>query len=1756
MSNVIDRKVVEMDFDNANFERNAKTSLSTIDKLKAALDFKGSANSLSELSKSAQHFNMFNVENSAEAVKNRFSAMEIIGVGALMRIGQQAVDTGEKLIKSMSTDQIMAGWDKFAKKTTSTATLLGQGFNMDEVTEQLERLNWFTDETSYNFTDMVDSIGKFTASGKGLTESVDAMQGIANWAALSGQNATTASRAMYQLSQAMGAGVMRKEDYKSIQNAAMDTDEFRQKALDAAVALGTLKKNADGSYQSLVATGKGAESFTKSQFTEKLTEGLWFTDKVMMQVFNDYSKGLGDIKSFIDGLSKDESLLTSEVIKAKEAFDKGEASFEAYAKTLDLSGPSIEKLRELVKGLDDFGIKAFGAAQKARTFEDAIDSVKDAASTTWMNIFELFIGNAEEATEVWTDLANYLYDVFVEPLNKLYDFFDDLLNGVEGNRDRFIDIFRNIAGVFESITKPIKQAFSEIFPADENRAANFKGFLDNLNGILKGLKLNELQSIQLKNAFKGLFSVIKFGINAIKTIVTAMKPLITFAGILFNNLLHIASILGAILTGKFANVDVFEKINGAVEVLVGNLLDLIDAFRSTFASLKRDILDGENKLAAFLYFINDVCLDTVYAVTATIAELVKEITGIDISKITDYIDDIAYFVYEALFQSMSLIFNGEGIGEIISTLLNELKWLGIYIIGIFEDLTGIDLSKLKDNFKKLFDSIIEGVDDLSISFSVIDFIPDILDRIKEGLKKVKLFFDPLAEAVRDFVVGILGKIKDNPFLSITTALNAKVFLDIAKAIFGTIQAIPELVKSFKDIQENVCDTLDAVKDTLKALQEQVKSKLIMSIAIAVGILTVSLLLLSTIDAKEISGTIKLFSTALGELVIAFGILEGISSKLGSSGVGKLAIPILAIAASVFILAQALKKIGESGNTFEEVAENLIAMFFIFGYLIAAIALLDMMDLSAKSIGKLILIGIFAQLLGNAIKILAEAMAIIGTIDTGKFMSTWLTLTGAIADMILSIWALEGTNPEGLIKVAISMMLIAAAVKILASAINDLAATDPIGMAQAFSVVGLSIGALVKSMEALNNKNVLLQTALSLIAIAIAVKILTDTIIKLSSYDGKDLAKGFILMAGAMAVVAIISNLLQSSLLKAGIGLIFVAIALKKMANLMIELGQENTEELAWGLLALTGALLLLAAATKLLESNISGAASMLIIAAGLYIMAEAMKKMEEINLGELLADLILVIASMTALTILAAVAQEFIMGAVALIAISAAFTIFAAGCLLLAQADPVKLLENLVIAIVGFAAVIAILVVATSVLTALAGTIMIGAAVFLAASLMFGLGLTIISAGVALISISANLFAMTAASLSEAVIMVADAFRGNIAVLLEGAAALGVLGGVLLIAGIGSAVMAIAGAALTVVILAAAVALAALSGAVALLNSVLESFGESAKTAGESLKDFSESMVKSAPGLVAGALAVEAMVPTLKSITKANKSFAAGASDAAEGLIMMSNALSSMTVSITSFNEASVQLEAELKKLSVTLASMSVQISVALTASQKILNSAIPTFQTIGSNLVLGFVKGILAKTAIAVLTATALGRACANALKRSLQIHSPSRVTDEIAGYFMEGFTNRLDDTKSVEDSAENMGDAAIKSLNAAMSSAYDNLDSDISDPVIKPVMDLSEIQNGSKSLDAMVSRDRATSVMANYRTQRSYEEEEAANNANLLTNLNNKLLGAMTVNNENDTPFNINVVLEGNAGEIFRLVRVENDRFVKSAGYSPLLR
>ena len=363
MSTTIDQRVVEMRFDNKHFENNVSTTMSTLDKLKQKLNLDGATRGLENINNATKNVKMDGLASAVENVSMKFSALQVMGVTALANITNKAVDAGERLVKSLSVDQIMAGWNKYGQKTSSVQTIMNAtGLEIEEVNKYLDKLMWFSDETSYGFTDMTAALGQMTSAGGDIKKLIPLITGVANATAFAGKGASEFSRVMYNLNQSYGAGYLQYMDWRSIDLAGVSSKQLKQTFIDVGEELGKIKKG----------------TITVADFANTLKD-RWADTEVMEAAFGRFAE-------------------MSE--KAYEMVKAGE---------VDTASKAYEILSEQYDGV---AITAAKAAQEAKTFSEAIDATKDAVSSGWMKTFELIFGDYVQAKELWTGLANVLWDVF------------------------------------------------------------------------------------------------------------------------------------------------------------------------------------------------------------------------------------------------------------------------------------------------------------------------------------------------------------------------------------------------------------------------------------------------------------------------------------------------------------------------------------------------------------------------------------------------------------------------------------------------------------------------------------------------------------------------------------------------------------------------------------------------------------------------------------------------------------------------------------------------------------------------------------------------------------------------------------------------------------------------------------------------------------------------------------------------------------------------------------------------------------------------------------------------------------------------------------------------------------------------------------------------------------------------------------------------------------------------------------------------
>lgn len=429
----IDQRIVEMQFDNRQFESGVKTTISTLDRLKQKLNFGKSAQSLDDLSKASKRFSLEGLASSVENIASKFSFMGVMGVTAMQRISNAAITTGKRLVSALTIDPIRSGLSEYETQIGAIQTILSntrsKGTTLDQVNNALDELNAYADKTIYNFTEMTRNIGTFTAAGVDLDTSVAAIKGIANLAAVSGSTSVQAATAMYQLSQALASGTIRLMDWNSVVNAGMGGDVLQSALKETARVHG-------------IAIDQMIEE--QGSFRETLQKG-WLTSEIMLET----------LQKFTGDLSKEQILAM---------------------------GYTAEQAEEIIA----LGKDANDAATKVKTFTQLIDTLKEALGSGWTQTWEFIIGDFEEARTLWTDVS----DAIGEIINNTAEARNSMVKAWKeaGGREDLIEGLTDIFGALWNIITAVGDAMDDIFPPATvdtllNISSGVKEFGDNLQRL-------------------------------------------------------------------------------------------------------------------------------------------------------------------------------------------------------------------------------------------------------------------------------------------------------------------------------------------------------------------------------------------------------------------------------------------------------------------------------------------------------------------------------------------------------------------------------------------------------------------------------------------------------------------------------------------------------------------------------------------------------------------------------------------------------------------------------------------------------------------------------------------------------------------------------------------------------------------------------------------------------------------------------------------------------------------------------------------------------------------------------------------------------------------------------------------------------------------------------------------------------------------------------------------------------------------------
>ena len=467
MSKTIDEKVVEMRFDNKQFESNVATSMSTLEKLKRSLKLDGAAKGLEDINGAAKKVDMSGLGNGVESVSAKFSALQVIGVTALANITNSAVNAGKRMVSALTIDPVLSGFKEYETQINAVQTILAntssKGTTIDDVTAALDELNHYADLTIYNFTEMTRNIGTFTAAGIDLDTSVNAIQGIANLAAVSGSTSQQASVAMYQLSQALASGTVKLMDWNSVVNAGMGGEVFQN----------ALKETSE-----LLGTGAKAAIEAEGSFRESLRTG-WLTSEVLTETLKKFTtSGANEYVAKYTGLTKE--AVQAALDNAKAQYGEADAIDKAAEALANKSGKNKDEIKSILQ----MAKTATEAATKVKTFSQLWDVLKEAAQSGWAKTWQIIIGDFEEAKALLTPISDTLTNI----INKMSDWRNSLLESALGKG--FSKLGERITGVLKPIEKVVNTV-TETTTEVTDTITNVTGAVGDLGAIVDKVILGE-----------------------------------------------------------------------------------------------------------------------------------------------------------------------------------------------------------------------------------------------------------------------------------------------------------------------------------------------------------------------------------------------------------------------------------------------------------------------------------------------------------------------------------------------------------------------------------------------------------------------------------------------------------------------------------------------------------------------------------------------------------------------------------------------------------------------------------------------------------------------------------------------------------------------------------------------------------------------------------------------------------------------------------------------------------------------------------------------------------------------------------------------------------------------------------------------------------------------------------------------------------------------------------------------------------------
>ena len=1187
MSREVDERVVQMQFDNAQFERETKRSLNTIEKLKTSLNFDKSKNYFDGINKSASKVNLTPVGDQVDGLRLRFSTLDTIAITVISDITRKVEHLGLAVTKAFTIDPVKTGLAEYETQINSVQTILAntqsKGTTLEQVNAALDELNRYADMTIYNFTEMTRNIGTFTAAGVGLETSVQAIKGIANLAAVSGSTSQQASTAMYQLSQALAAGTVKLMDWNSVVNAGMGGQVFQDALKETArvhgIAIDEMIAK-EGSFRETLSKGWLTSSIlteTLAKFTGDLSEeelrAIGYTEEQIEAIIK-----MGETAS--DAATKVKTF-TQLIDTLKEAVQSGwsqsweyiigdfEESKELWTEISDRLSEIVNKSAEarnaLLKGGLASGWKQFlgeGIEDSSALFTDMIAEIGKAQGILTDEEIEKAGGLEKTFSSGWLDkdtLVSGLKQVIAEAnaisaksdeelenlkisrdsVNSLLESYTSLLESIEKGDlsvDEFIkkierpsgreNLFQSLLNVMDaigSVISPLKNAFNEIFPPMTSET--LYNITVSVEEFTRSLILSEDTVDKLTRTFKGFFSIFKIGFTGIKKLGSGVNTI-------FTSIFKSASPVGG----------VFLQITAAIGDFITTVANALESGKSLSESINLAKKSFSNAIAPVSEFV-----DKLNSVKSSLfGSSTFKTLSVNIDKVTTSlkkfgISDVAIASVTDLIGTLS-----SGGNSSVSTFGQVLETA--FTLGV-EALT---------NFKNVSAAVLAGIASLPVLAATA--FKNFADGVANGLEKAKKAINSALSPFDFFFESVKKQLSDISDLDIYRILSLLDVGFLAYMIGNLAKAMNNVGGLFKDpitkMLNSISGAFNSISSAAKTWEKQQTAESIQHIAVSILALAGALYVISKIETKSLIAGVIAIAAMTATMVIAVKALRGSLKEIASGKLVALSVTILAIAGSMTFFADAITKLMASLTKVDAVNtldSNAIAFAVIITSLTVMMAAITKFasTMSAVSAGTLLSMALVITSFGVALNIIADAINKLAPLMSQETIGKAIGSIISVLVMMASVGAvMHFANFTGLgMSSGLALIGFATSLYILVEAISKLVSLKDIDVISSGidQMVGLMIGL---SVLAAASSRLYFGSGMAFVAMASSILILYKAIELYSEFNPKKFEDGIRRVGACLAALTIAAvglSLNFGGILSASVGLVIISGALYSMS---------------------------------------------------------------------------------------------------------------------------------------------------------------------------------------------------------------------------------------------------------------------------------------------------------------------------------------------------------------------------------------------------------------------------------------------------------------------------------------------------------------------------------------------------------------------------------------------------------------------------------